>query len=54
MEARIFMKFETYAHKTIDHQPKFHKDQCKDARKQVVNARAHNSAQVGECFGDAE
>ena len=33
MEARIFMKFETYVHKTVlDHQPNFHKDPCKDAR----------------------
>ena len=34
MEARIFMKFETYnVHKIeLDHQPNFHKDPCKDAR----------------------
>ena len=36
MEAWIFMKFETYAHKIIfDHQPNFH---CKDVRARVVNA----------------
>ena len=31
-EARIFMEFETYAHKIVlDHQLNFHKDPCKDA-----------------------
>ena len=40
MEARIFMKFETYVHKIIlDHQLNFHKDPCKDARARGVNAR---------------
>ena len=29
MEARIFMKFETYVHKIeVDHQPNFHNDPC--------------------------
>ena len=33
MEARSFMKFETYVHKIVlDHQPNFHKVPCKDAR----------------------
>ena len=33
MEARIFMKFETYVHKIIlDHQLNFYIDPCKDAR----------------------
>ena len=42
MEARIFMKFETYVHKIVlDHQPNFHKDPCKDARARGVNARTH-------------
>ena len=40
MEARIFMKFETYVHKIVlNHQPNFHKDPCKDARAQDKNAR---------------
>ena len=38
MEARIFMKFETYVHKIVlDHQPNFHKDPCKDARARGEN-----------------
>ena len=37
-EARIFMKFETYAHKiVIYHQPNFHKDPRKDARARGEN-----------------
>ena len=39
MEARIFMKFETYVHKIVlDHQPNFHKDSCKDALPRGVHA----------------
>ena len=39
MEARIFMKFETYIHKIVpDHQPNFYKDPCKDARARGKNA----------------
>ena len=42
MEAQIFMKFETYVYKIVlDHQPNFHKDPCKDAQGQGVNARSH-------------
>ena len=36
------MKFETYVYKIVlDHQPKFHKDPCKDAHARGVNARTH-------------
>ena len=43
MEARIFMKFETYVHKIVlDHQPNFHKDLCKDARARGVNTRTRD------------
>ena len=44
MEARIFMKFETYARKIVpDHQLNFHKDPRKDARARGVNACARIS-----------
>ena len=37
------MKFETYAHKiVVYHQPNFHKDPGKDARKRGVNARTRD------------
>ena len=46
MEARIFMKFETYVHKIVfDHQPNFHKDPCKDARARGENARTSDALQ---------
>ena len=46
MEARIFMKFETYVHKIVlDHQPNFHKDACKDARAQDENAHTCDALQ---------
>ena len=42
MEARIFMKFETYVHKIVlEHQPNFHKDPCKDALAQGENVRTY-------------
>ena len=47
MEARIFMKFETYVHKIIlDHQLNFHKDPCKDARERGENARTCDALQT--------
>ena len=46
MEARIFMKFETYVHKVVlNHQPNFHKDPCKDARARGENARTRDALQ---------
>ena len=46
MEARIFMKFETYVHKIVlDHQPNFHRDPCKDARARGENARTCDALQ---------
>ena len=46
MEARIFMKFETYVHKIIPyHQLNFHKDPCKDARARGENARTCDALQ---------
>ena len=47
MEARIFMKFETYVHKIVlDHQPNFHKDPCKDARARGVNTRTRDAIEL--------
>ena len=44
MDARIFMKFETYVQKIVlDHQP--NKDPCKDARARVENARTCDALQ---------
>ena len=41
------MKFETYVYEiVIDHQPNFHKDACKDAHAQVINARTCISTRV--------
>ena len=38
-EAQIFMKFETYVYKIVlDHQQNFHKDPCKDALAQIIQA----------------
>ena len=46
MEARIFIKFETYVHKIIlDHQLNFHKYPCKDARARGENARTCDALQ---------
>ena len=46
MEAQIFMKFETYAHKIVpDHQPNFYKDLCKDACARGENARTCDALQ---------
>ena len=46
MEARIFMKFETYVHKIVlHHQPNFHKDPRKDARARGENARTRDALQ---------
>ena len=46
MEARIFMKYETYVHKIIiDQQLNFHKDLCKDARARDENARTCDALQ---------
>ena len=46
MEARIAMKFETYAHKIVGyHQLNFHEDPCKDARARVKNARTYDTLQ---------
>ena len=46
MEARIFMKFETYDHKIVlDHQPNFHKDPCKDEHTRGENARVCDALQ---------
>ena len=37
------MKFETYVYKIVlNHQPKFHKDPCKDAHARGVNARTRD------------
>ena len=46
MEARIFMKFETYLHKIVlDPQPNFQKDPCKDARARGKNTRTCDALQ---------
>ena len=46
IEARIFMKFETYVHKIIlDHQPNLYKDPCKDARARGETAHTCDALQ---------
>ena len=46
MEARVFMKFETYVYTIVlHHQPNFHKDPRKESRARGENARTHDALQ---------